>query len=146
MTGVQTCALPILNALNIGTGFVGTQTLDGKQSNTNTYRTVTYPVQMLNMYLQVINQVVDICFQFAGTPKVDIGIEQDKRKSNYSTKAELFGADKAIMELFEQKDELIRASAETKANRWLGCIRVKIKFRILMQICLMIMKQICFLI
>lgn len=106
----------LMNALNIGTGFVGTQTLDGKQSNTNTYRTVTYPVQMLNMYLQVINQMVDICFQFAGTPKVDIGIEQDERKSNYSTKAELFGADKAIMELFEQKDELIRASAETKAN------------------------------
>ncbi len=106
----------LMNALNIGTGFVGTQTLDGKQSNPNTYRTVTYPVQMLNMYLQVINQMVDICFQFAGTPKVDIGIEQDERKSNYSTKAELFGADKAIMELFEQKDELIRASAETKAN------------------------------
>ncbi len=106
----------LMNALNIGTGFVGTQTLDGKQSNSNTYRTVTYPVQMLNMYLQVINQMVDICFQFAGTPKVDIGIEQDERKSNYSTKAELFGADKAIMELFEQKDELIRASAETKAN------------------------------
>lgn len=106
----------LMNALNIGTGFVGTQTLDGKQSNTNTYRTVTYPVQMLNMYLQVINQMVDICFQFAGTPKVDIGIEQDERKSNYSTKAELFGADKAIMELFEQKDELIRTSAETKAN------------------------------
>lgn len=106
----------LMNALNIGTGFVGTQTLDGKQGNTNTYRTVTYPVQMLNMYLQVINQMVDICFQFAGTPKVDIGIEQDERKSNYSTKAELFGADKAIMELFEQKDELIRASAETKAN------------------------------
>lgn len=106
----------LMNALNIGTGFVGTQTLDGKQSNPNTYRTVTYPVQMLNMYLQVINQMVDICFQFAGTPKVDIGIEQDERKSNFSTKAELFGADKAIMELFEQKDELIRASAETKAN------------------------------
>lgn len=106
----------LMNALNIGTGFVGTQTLDGKQSNPNTYRTVTYPVQMLNMYLHVINQMVDICFQFAGTPKVDIGIEQDERKSNYSTKAELFGADKAIMELFEQKDELIRASAETKAN------------------------------
>ena len=106
----------LMNALNIGTGFVGTQTLDGKQSNPNTYRTVTYPVQMLNMYLQVINQMVDICFQFAGTPKVDIGIEQSERKSNYSTKAELFGADKAIMELFEQKDELIRASAETKAN------------------------------
>jgi len=110
------CVTDLMNALNIGTGFVGTQTLDGKQSNTNTYRTVTYPVQMLNMYLQVINQMVDICFQFAGTPKVDIGIEQDERKSNYSTKAELFGADKAIMELFEQKDELIRASAETKAN------------------------------
>ena len=106
----------LMNALNIGTGFVGTQTLDGKQSNTNTYRTVTYPVQILNSYLQVINQMVDLCFQFAGTPKVDIGIEQDERKSNYSTKAELFGADKAIMELFEQKDELIRASAETKAN------------------------------
>ena len=106
----------LMNALNIGTGFVGTQTLDGKQSNPNTYRTVTYPVQILNSYLQVINQMVDICFQFAGTPKVDIGIEQDERKSNYSTKAELFGADKAIMELFEQKDELIRASAETKAN------------------------------
>ena len=106
----------LMNALNIGTGFVGMQTLDGKQSNPNTYRTVTYPVQMLNMYLQVINQMVDICFQFAGTPKVDIGIEQGERKSNYSTKAELFGADKAIMELFEQKDELIRASAETKAN------------------------------
>ena len=60
--------------------------------------------------------MVDICFQFTGTTKVDIGIEQDERKSNFSTKAELFGADKAIMELFEQKDELIRASAETKAN------------------------------
>lgn len=106
----------LMNSLNLGIGLTTTSTIDNKQSNPNTYRTILSPVQSLNNYLAVINQMVEMCFQFAGTPRVDVGIEQSDRKSNYSTKAELQGADKAILELFEQKDELIRASAEKKAN------------------------------
>ena len=106
----------LMNALNLGVGLTSTSTVDNRQSNPNAYRTVVAPIQSLTNYLVVINQMVDMCFQFAGTPRVDVGIEQSERKSNFATKAELQGADKAILDLFQQKDELIRASAEKKAN------------------------------
>lgn len=106
----------VMNALNLGLGLTGSSTIDGKQSNSNTFRTVTYPVEILNSYLQVINMIMDMCFQFAGVPRVDVGVEQNERYSNFVTKMGLQGADKAILELFELKDELIRSNAEKKAN------------------------------
>ena len=107
----------VMNALNVGLGLTGTATLDGnKASNRNPYQTVTYPVQILNSYLIVINMIMDMCFQFAGVPRVDVGVEQDKRYSNFVTKMGLQGADKAIVELMENKDELVRYTAEKKAN------------------------------
>lgn len=106
----------VLHALNLGLGLTTHATLDNRQTNTNAYGTRTYPVEIVEKYFSVINVAINWCFNFAGTPRVDVGISQEERKSNYSTKAELNGADKAILELFEIKDELIRFNAEKKAN------------------------------
>ena len=107
----------LMHALNLGLGITTSSNLDNtKSSNQNNFRTVTYPVQLLNSYLNVINIVMEMCFQFTGTPRIDVGIEQSDRISNFVTKAGMQGADRAILELFEIKDELIRFSAEKKIN------------------------------
>jgi hypothetical protein len=67
-------------------------------------------------YVSVINMAIDWCYMFSGTPRVDTGVEQDYKISNYVTAGIMEGADKAVVDLIKAKDLYLLKSAEKKLN------------------------------
>lgn len=106
----------IMHALNTGLGLTVSSDIDDNPTSREPFRTSPHPTVSVKSFFEMINMCMDLCFYFSGTPRVDAGVEQNPRISNMQTQMSLSGADKAILDLFENKDELIRLSAEKKMN------------------------------
>ncbi len=106
----------VMHALNMGLGLSTSIDIDGKPVKVQPFRTEPYPNISVKSFFEMINLCMDLCFYFSGVPRVDAGVEQNPRISNLQTQLSLSGADKAILDLFENKDELVRLSAEKKMN------------------------------
>jgi hypothetical protein len=107
----------LIHALNSGLGLMASADVDGEGvRNPKPFQTETHPMTSVAEFFGIINQCMDLCFYFSGVPRVDAGVEQNPDISNLQTKLSLTGADKAILNLFEIKDEFIRLSAEKKMN------------------------------
>ena len=107
----------LLQALNMGLGLGSSVDIDGDGvRNAQPFNTQPYPVATLGQFFDVVNLCMDLCFYFSGVPRIDAGVEQNPRISNLNTQLSLSGADNAILMLFQNKDQLIRLSAEKKMN------------------------------
>lgn len=100
----------------MGLGLHATMDIDDQPVRSKPFSTEPHPNVSVKSFFEMINLCMDLCFYFSGVPRVDAGVEQNPRISNMQTQLSLSGADKAILDLFENKDELIRLSAEKKMN------------------------------